>query len=66
MRHCYATHLIEEGLPLTTVQRLMGHEDPRTTALYIQLTKIIEQDATKAINNMANKITVPNSLRGKK
>ena len=44
----------------------MGHEDPRTTALYIQLTKIIEQDATKAINNMANKITVPNSLRGKK
>ena len=66
MRHCYATHLIEEGLPLTTVQRLMGHEDPRTTALYIQLTKIIEQDATKAINNIANKIAVPNSLRGKK
>ena len=66
MRHCYATHLIEEGLPLTTVQRLMGHEDPRTTALYIQLTKIIQQDATKTINKMANKIRIPDSLRGKK
>ncbi len=66
MRNCYATHLIEEGVPLTTVQRLMGHEDPRTTALYIQLTKTIEQNATKSINKMANKITVPKSLRGKK
>ena len=66
MRHCYATHLIEAGLPLTTVQRLMGHEDPRTTALYIQLTKTIQQDATKTINTMANKINIPDSLRGKK
>ena len=66
MRHCFATHLIEAGLPLTTVQRLMGHEDPRTTALYIQLTKTIEQDATKAINQIANKIKVPNIVRGKK
>ena len=60
------THLIEAGVPLTTVQRLMGHEDPRTTAAYIQLTKTIEQDANKAINKMADQIKIPNALRGKK
>jgi site-specific recombinase XerD len=33
-RRTYCTFLLEAGLDLATVQRLMGHESPRTTARY--------------------------------
>lgn len=53
LRHCYATHLIEQGLNLRAVQDLLGHEDPRTTAIYTQLTKAVQQDASANINQLA-------------
>ena len=59
LRHCYATHLIESGLNLRAVQDLLGHEDPRTTALYTQLTTIVQQDATVTINLLASRIHSP-------
>lgn len=64
LRHCYATHLIESGLNLRAVQDLMGHEDPRTTAIYTQLTHTVQQDASATINAIANKIDSPLALRG--
>ena len=59
LRHCYATHLIESGLNLRAVQDLLGHEDPRTTALYTQLTETVKQDASLVINAMADRIVSP-------
>lgn len=59
LRHCYATHLIEDGLNLRAVQDLLGHEDPRTTALYAQLTKMVQQDAQATVNILANRIHSP-------
>lgn len=59
LRHCYATHLIEHGLNLRAVQELLGHEDPRTTALYAQLTQIVQQDANATANALANRILLP-------
>jgi integrase/recombinase XerD len=58
LRHCYGAHLVECGVNLRAIQHEMGHECPKTTALYTQLTEVTHQKTDQLINRLVNRLNL--------
>jgi site-specific recombinase XerD len=55
LRHTFATHLIESGTDLPTLQLLMGHQKLQDTTLYVHLSR---RHLHAAVNPL-ERITIP-------
>ncbi|MCK6491319.1 MAG: tyrosine-type recombinase/integrase [Planctomycetes bacterium] len=49
LRHTYATHLRRKGTELATIQRLLGHQDLKTTMIYADFT---DEEAGRAVQDL--------------
>jgi integrase/recombinase XerD len=54
LRHSYATHLLEDGVNIQSIQKALGHSDMRTTMVYLHVAQIQPNLAHSPLDTLYN------------
>jgi site-specific recombinase XerD len=59
LRHTFARHLVEAGMPVTSIQRLLGHVRLRTTEVYLHISdRQVQADYEAAMAQIGQRLSV--------